>query len=263
MTSININIMAEIAIKASHAILACEMRLQATKSDLSPLTEADMAAHHALVDGLQAAYPHIPIISEEGNVGEENATYFLIDPLDGTKEYIKGSDEFTINLALIDNGYPIKSVMVVPKKNEVYCADGFASLSKINTFKSHESAKKIKMRTAPAAPIALLSQSHPEGELEYFYEKNNYLTKKCGSAYKFCVMAKGEADVYARFKHLSSWDIAAGQALIEAAGGVMTTHEGKRLSYAFETVKADKFIAKHPLTTAYIPKARNKPPVTD
>lgn len=248
-SQIDINSLAHLAIKAGASIMEKRGGAANLKADYSPVTQADLAAHSIIVGGIEALYPNCFILSEEGR-GQQPPTdlWFLIDPLDGTKEFIKGSHEFCVIIAVIYQNYPIMSVIYAPATDDLYCADGFASKCKGKEFTAHVKQNAILCRKKSASPIALLSRSHPETELMPFYEKHGvkqYIT--CGSALKFALLAEGKAEIYARFTSLSIWDIAGGQALVEAAGGVMQDFKGERINYKVDIEKAVGFIANSQL----------------
>jgi 3'(2'), 5'-bisphosphate nucleotidase len=245
---IDINQLALLALKAGKAIMenrGCEVNW---KDDTSPVTQADLAAHNIITSGLTALYPECFILSEEGRGNQiQSDLWFLIDPLDGTKEFIRGSHEFCVIITVIYQGFPVKSVIYAPATDDLYCADGFASKCKGKEFKGHVKQNTITCREKTKHPVALLSRSHPEPELMPFYEKRGvkeFVT--CGSALKFALLAEGKGDIYARFTSLSIWDIAGGQALVEAAGGEMQSFKGERMSYNHENEKSIGFIAKSP-----------------
>ena len=209
------------------------------KADDSPLTQADRAAHYLLVDRLRALAPDVPVLSEESPAheieGREAWTRFwCVDPLDGTKEFIKGTGEFTVNVALIENGEAVLGVVHVPVKGLTYFAtrEGGA-------FKQVGDAEpeKIAIRAAdPKALTVVASRDHAGPAVGAFVENLKAsgaavdLTSM-GSSLKFCLVAEGAADLYPRTVPTMEWDTAAAQAVVEAAGGRLTTLDGKRLRY--------------------------------
>jgi 3'(2'), 5'-bisphosphate nucleotidase len=205
------------------------------KSGQSPLTRADMAAHHVIVAGLEAIQPNLPVISEESKTVayEERrhwGAYWLVDPLDGTKEFIKREGEFTVNVALIQNGNPLLGVVHAPTLHLTY----FAALAE-GAFrqKSGQSPVKIRVNKEPDSKLKIVaSRSHISAALERFLGKlENYECLNMGSSLKFCLIAEGAADLYPRLGPTMEWDTAAGQCIVEAAGGTVTTLQGMRLSY--------------------------------
>lgn len=194
-----------------------------SKKDDSPLTQADLASHHCIAEGLAQLTPDIPLLSEEGAsipYAQRAAwnRYWLIDPLDGTKEFIKRNGEFTTNIALIVNHRPILGVVHAPVLGVTWVgAAGHGAFRIIDGQRS-----PIRSRKVPARPTLLASRSHREGEdtdwqkrLPAFDEINK------GSSLKFCYVATGEADFYLRAGPTSEWDTAAGQAVVEQAGGAV------------------------------------------
>ncbi|MFQ6005663.1 MAG: 3'(2'),5'-bisphosphate nucleotidase CysQ [Woeseia sp.] len=226
-----------LAIEAGAAILevyATDFDVQ-EKADASPLTQADMASHRRIVEGLMALTPDIPVLSEESGLPEFRErsrwdTYWLVDPLDGTKEFVSRNGEFTVNIALIDRHRPVFGVVHVPVRNRTYigCAGYGAEL------RSTDSAPvKIRVAERTARPARVVgSRSHRGSSLDEFLEKlGDYDLHPVGSSLKFCLVAEGAADVYPRLGPTSEWDTAAAQAVVEQAGGSVLTLDGKPLSY--------------------------------
>ena len=183
----------------------------ASKKDDSPVTAADIAAHHVIVNGLKAMTPEIPILSEEDppgwDVRQHWQRYWLVDPLDGTKEFIKRNGEFTVNIALIENGKAWKEECGV--------------------------RKPIQVRDANP-PKVVVSRSHyaNDDELkEYLQQIGEHQTASIGSSLKFCLVAEGEAQLYPRFGPTNIWDTAAGHAVAAAAGAHVNDWQGKTLDY--------------------------------
>jgi 3'(2'), 5'-bisphosphate nucleotidase len=191
------------------------------KTDRSPLTVADQISHDHIIDELRKLMPEIPIISEEGKdisyeERKEWPVFWLIDPLDGTKEFIKRNDQFTVNIALVEGNKPIFGLIYPPCLGRIY----YTHNSKAYVEDREGNIEEIKVNNKKEKLIAVRSRSHaaPE-EVELFrkYKVSDYVSK--GSALKFCMIAEGEADIYYRFKPTMEWDTAAGQAIVEAAGG--------------------------------------------
>ena len=227
----------DLAIKAGDAILevyATDFDVQ-HKADESPLTQADMASHNLIDQGLKVLTPDIPVLSEESGMpefAERSAwgTYWLVDPLDGTKEFVNRNGEFTVNIALIENNRSIFGVVYVPVKRKTYfgCAGYGAELRDADT-----GAAKITVATETAKPARVVgSRSHRGSSLDGFLDKlGEYEMHAMGSSLKFCVVAEGAADIYPRLGPTSEWDTAAAQAVVEQAGGSVVTLDGKPLSY--------------------------------
>lgn len=227
----------ELANEAGDAILevyATDFDVQ-DKDDSSPLTQADMASNVTIVEGLGKLTPDIPVLSEESGVPDFSERsrwqrYWLVDPLDGTKEFIKRNGEFTVNIALIDDKRPVFGVVHIPVKCKTYlgCAGYGAELRSANA-----SAVKIRVADKTADPARVVgSRSHRGSSLDGFLENlGRYEMHAVGSSLKFCLVAEGAADVYPRLGPTSEWDTAAAQAVLEQAGGSVLTLEGKPLSY--------------------------------
>ncbi len=216
------------------------------KADNSPLTLADKASHEIIASNLTALYPQIPIISEEGQ-DIPNKTrrfwnlFWLVDPLDGTKEFIKRNGEFTVNIALIENGYPVFGVIYVPEKDVFYYSD------------KHEAFKKVTLNGLPnklnvngkyEKLIAVKSRSHSSDEENEVLDTYDIVDSVAvGSSLKFCMIAEGRADIYYRHGPTMEWDIAAGQSILEAAGGTVVRFDGKeRFYYNKESLRNDSFL---------------------
>jgi len=227
-----------IAREAGEAILAIYETDYAIehKDDATPLTEADMAAHHIIEAGLQTLSPDIPVLSEESakisfEQRQQWSTYWLVDPLDGTREFIKRNGEFTVNIALIENGEAVVGAIYVPVTGVSYFA-----------CRTHGAYKKladgepqrIHVRALPTdGPLIIAgSRSHRGESLNRFLEKiGDYEIISMGSSLKSCLVAEGSADLYARLGPTSEWDTAAAQCVVEEAGGRITDTEMQRLRY--------------------------------
>ena len=205
------------------------------KADHSPVTEADIAAHEIISTRLQKLSPNVPILSEEGksidfSVRKTWQRYWLIDPLDGTREFVKRNDEFAVNIALIEEHKPILGVVHAPVKNIVY----FASI-KNGAFKQKKSGKPkaIKVREVAEKSIRVAgSRSHGNKKFDYYLEQlGDHSLLPLGSALKACLVAEGKADLYPRFGPTSEWDTAASQCILEEAGGALTDIDMNPLLY--------------------------------
>lgn len=210
-----------------------------TKADESPVTAADLAANQVITLGLTASFPDIPILSEEdADIGFEERQhwqrYWLVDPLDGTKEFINQRDEFTVNIALIEHGFPIASVIVVPALNTSY----FAQQGKGAFRRKENTTKAIKTRSFNQSNFQVVaSKSHRTTALErHMASLPQHQSTAIGSSLKFCLIAEGKADYYPRLGPTSEWDTAAAQCIVEQAGGLVTIWNGERLRY---NTKAD------------------------
>ena len=194
------------------------------KDDESPLTAADLASHALIVDALKQYTPGLPCLSEEG-AGIPHATraawrrYWLIDPLDGTREFVKRNGEFTVNIALIEDHRPILGVIYAPATGATYGAARGSGAFRIDANRRVPIATRKPM---PARPTFIVSRSHGAGELEALLARAPaHEVMGRGSSLKFCLVAEGSADFYPRFGPTSEWDTAAGQCIVEQAGGAV------------------------------------------
>lgn len=206
-----------------------------TKADDSPLTAADRAAHEVICAALAALTPAIPVWSEESAAiafDERRAwpDFWLVDPLDGTKEFIKRNDEFTVNIALISGHEPVLGVVQVPVQDRVYC--GYRGGGSFRA-DGDEARRPITVQTPTERPVRVVgSRSHRGASLEAYLEKlGEHVMVPMGSSLKICLIAAGEADVYPRLGPTSEWDTAAAQAVVEYAGGHVVDLAGERLLY--------------------------------
>lgn len=208
------------------------------KADTSPVTEADERAEAIILDHLAKAFPDIPVVAEEavaaGKIPETSGrSFMLVDPLDGTKEFINKRDDFTVNIALIEAGVPVAGIVYAPAKGVAYIGSkaGAEKLTVDGDFTVTE-RKPITIRRHDGAPIAVASRSHNSPETEAFLRDNGVADyKSVGSSLKFCLLAEGEADVYPRFGRTMEWDTAAGDAVLRAAGGITLGLDGQPLPY--------------------------------
>lgn len=202
------------------------------KSDNSPLTQADQAANQIIVDFLAKEYPDIPIISEETKLTEYGTRKdwnrcWLVDPLDGTKEFIKKNGEFTVNIALIENGRPVEGVVYIPAQRITY----FTQDGKAYKEDAEGSVKQIMTKQPDKHKIVVMgSRSHSSPAVEAFVDqlKTRYDEvefQAAGSSLKFCYIAEGKAHCYPRLGPTMEWDTGAGQAVVEKAGGAVRIHD--------------------------------------
>ena len=228
---------AALAREAGDAILevyATDFDVQ-SKDDKSPLTQADLASQHRIVAGLAALSPELPIISEESGLPafDERGRwprYWLIDPLDGTREFVNRNGEFTVNIALIDNGRPVFGVVHVPVQGRTYVGcEGHGAERRIGD----DAPRPIRVASKSASPVRVVgSRSHRGASLDAFMDRlGDCELVPMGSSLKFCVVAEGNADVYPRLGPTSEWDTAAAQAVVEQAGGSVVTLDGKPMIY--------------------------------
>ena len=215
------------------------------KSDNSPLTLADKAAHAIIEKKLKEAYPEIPIISEEGvevtyDERRDWTSFWLVDPLDGTKEFINRNGEFTVNIALIENRKPVFGVIYVPVTGELYEGLVGEFARKIQGDQTHDLIVNKKSDNR----IAVRSKSHPSKEEEEVLKHYKVVDSiSVGSSLKFCMVAEGKADIYYRHGPTMEWDTAAGQAVLEAAGGRVYKNTGEEyFTYNKESLLNGSFL---------------------
>lgn len=248
---IDLAILRKIARSAGDAIMAIyDGNLEVEyKEDQSPLTAADKASNKVIIDGLQKHWPDIPILSEEGakiSYAERKnwQCFWLVDPLDGTKEFIKKNGEFTVNIALIERGQPTVGVVYAPALSKLYTG---ARNDGAWVQNGAEEARPIQVRrVAPDDGLTVvMSRSHPSPELEdYLKDIKVKEALPVGSSLKLCVVAEGEADIYPRLGPTMEWDTAAGHAVVGAAGGTVQTPEGQDLLYNKEKLLNPFFVVK-------------------
>ena len=218
------------------------------KADASPVTAADLAAHHFLMDGLKRLTPHIPVVSEEDadslTIPHYNACYWLIDPLDGTKEFISKNGEFTVNLALIENKKPSFGLVGVPVANAVYW--GGNTLDAFKQIQTKVSIPSLINCSDTQNPLRVLaSKSHLNNATKELIESLGPVTLiQAGSSLKFIRIAEGLADYYPRLAPTCEWDTAAAQAVLEGAGGSVTQANGEAMQYGKTGILNPHFIAR-------------------
>lgn len=227
------------ALKAGAAILdiystAPQVSL---KADSSPVTLADERAEEIIVAALVKAFPTIPVVAEEavaaGHAPDIDCRFFLVDPLDGTKEFINNRQDFTVNIALIDRGVPVAGFVYAPALGVAYAGEGKSAWKMAVSPEGLATVRvPITSRTVVTPPVGLISRSHCNPLTHAFVAE--HAVKDCrsvGSSLKFCVLAEGGADVYPRFTRTMEWDTAAGDAILRAAGGMTLGLDGKPLLY--------------------------------
>jgi 3'(2'), 5'-bisphosphate nucleotidase len=233
------------------AVYASDFEVR-NKDDSSPVTEADERAEKSIVKALRKLRPSIPIIAEEeaaaGSKVEVNHTFWLVDPLDGTKEFISRNGEFTVNVALIHRSVPVLGVVYAPALDRL-----FAGGPQLGSWIEVQGRRRpIETRPVPPSGLSVVaSRSHGDTALldRFLAGRKTDRVVNAGSSLKFCVVAAGEADVYPRFGRTMEWDIAAGQAVLCGAGGAVTTVEGAPMLYGKPQFENPHFIAwGHPQT---------------
>jgi 3'(2'), 5'-bisphosphate nucleotidase len=237
------DIFAEIALEAAVAVMAVYMADSRArrKLDGSFVTDADEAAEAIILNRLAMRLPHLPVLAEEAaSRGEKmvaGQTFILVDPLDGTREFLGHNGEFTINIGLIVDSAPQAGVVYAPALGQLWIGGATASTSNVApgaALPPPEERLAIHARPAPEQGLtALMSRSHADPATEAFLAKLPVKERRSvGSALKFCVVAEGKADVYPRFGQTMEWDTAAGDAVLRAAGGIVIDHAGRPLRYA-------------------------------
>ncbi|GKX56654.1 3'(2'),5'-bisphosphate nucleotidase CysQ [Leminorella grimontii] len=201
------------------------------KSDSSPVTAADLAAHGIIMAGLSLLTPNIPVLSEESpqswEIRKNWSSYWLVDPLDGTKEFLAHNDEFTVNIALIEGGEPVMGVVYAPALDVLYAAEGQRA------WKEEGGLRQGIRPQAGTPPMVVCSRSHRDTKLTAFLERlGDYETTAVGSSLKFCLVAEGSAQLYPRFGPTNVWDTAAGHAVVRAVGLQVNNWQDIPLSYA-------------------------------
>src|SRR3954471_22394326 len=247
-----------LARRAGDAIMTIYHRGDATvteKDDRSPLTEADLASHRVIVAGLaglpSSGGPRLPVLSEEArmmayDVRRTWQRFWLVDPLDGTKEFIKRNGEFTVNIALIEDGKPTLGIVLAPVPDTLWRGD-----AELGADKSEKGGAFTAIPVRPPPPEGLTAFASRStaiySDLDIWF-RNNGLTvaerKQAGSSLKFCLIAEGQADIYPRFGPTNEWDTAAGQGVLEAAGGEIVTTDGRPLAYGKPGFGNPHFIAR-------------------
>jgi 3'(2'),5'-bisphosphate nucleotidase len=227
------------------------------KEDASPVTAADHAAEAIILEHLARVAPGIPVVAEEsvaaGRIPRVGKEFILVDPLDGTKEFIAKRGDFTVNIALIRDGAPILGVVFAPANAQLFVGDveaGKAFRSAQKPDPAHSAPlEPIRVRTPPARGLtAVASRSHSNPDTDNYLARNNVVDRvSVGSSLKFCLVAAGEADVYPRLGPTMEWDTAAGHAVLAAAGGNVTTLEGAPLQYGKPQFRNPSFIASGPV----------------
>jgi len=211
-----------------------------SKADQSPLTQADLTSHHVICNGLTLLTPDIPVVSEEDEQSESfrqsSHTFWLIDPLDGTKEFIACNDEFTVNIALVENGLATWGVVHAPALGQTYW--GGSAHGSLREDSSGQTSLRVANQLSTASSCRVVaSKSHLNTETaDFIAQLGDVELVQAGSSLKFCKVAEAAADIYPRLAPTCEWDTAAAQAVLEGAGGYVVDTSGQRLHYG----KADK-----------------------
>lgn len=223
------------------------------KQDESPLTSADRLSHEVIAEMLADRFPDIPVLSEEGanipfEVRAQWRRFWLVDPLDGTKEFIKHNGEFTVNIALIEDGVPVFGVVYAPARQILYWgAQGSGAFMQQGD--DPPVAIQVRQIAMNSGLTVVMSRSHPSPELEMFLKEYHVAEAlPVGSSLKLCVVAEGKADLYPRLGPTMEWDTAAGQAVVEAAGGTVCGLDGIPLRYNKQNLLNQFFVVQGVLT---------------
>ncbi len=240
-----LEIMTRLALEAAAAIqeIAAHDVKFSRKSDMSPVTEADRRAEAIILAGLRQAFADIPVVAEEemsgGTVPDTSGDlFFLVDPLDGTKEFVNRRSDYTVNIALVERGVPVAGIVCAPVRREIWRGSmepGAHSLAEKALLGDERTAKEwhtIHVRPPPARPTIVASRSHMTPRTQDYLRR--FTDCECvsvGSSLKFCLVAEGAADLYPRFGPTMEWDTAAGDAVLRAAGGMTVTLDGEPLRY--------------------------------
>ncbi|WOC15773.1 3'(2'),5'-bisphosphate nucleotidase CysQ [Pseudochrobactrum sp. MP213Fo] len=232
-------VMQRAALEAGHLIMqfyenGCEITM---KADASPVSEADHAAERVILRHLRAFLPEVPVVAEEEMAAGNgplaiDTRFFLVDPLDGTKEFVLRNGDFTVNIALIEHGVPVAGVVYAPASGKLYCGSP-AGAQQYHVQQDRLTDEVVlRVRACGEQKTAVASRSHNSPETDdYLLTQNISSCLTVGSSLKFCLLAAGQADVYPRFSRTMEWDTAAGDAVLRAAGGSTETIDGKPLTY--------------------------------
>ncbi|MBB3979474.1 3'(2'), 5'-bisphosphate nucleotidase [Rhizobium azooxidifex] len=245
-------ILSKAAIDAGREILAIYRAgpTVSMKSDCTPVTEADQRAEAIILAQLSEAFPDVPVVAEEavsaGNIPEVGGRrFFLVDPLDGTREFINRRDEFTVNIALIEAGVPVAGIVYAPALKVAYWgAEGLAEKFEVADDFTIVNRRPIGCRSRGTSLTAVVSRTHGDPETDAFLLKTGICDHTTvGSSLKFCLLAEGLADVYPRFGRTMEWDTAAGDAVLRAAGGRVTRPDGSPFLYGKTNQQTDSDFA--------------------
>ncbi|MGR5066319.1 3'(2'),5'-bisphosphate nucleotidase CysQ [Photobacterium sp. DNB22_13_2] len=238
----------QIALEAGEAIMSLyHSHIEVSeKEDRSPVTAADLAANAIILKRLAALTPDIPIVSEESayipwSQRKHWQRFWLVDPLDGTKEYLRKNGEFTVNIALIEQGQPVMAVVHAPALGQTWLGNGYQAWLVSNNLR-----KEIKVKSA-SSPVVVGSRSHPSPMMEQFLAQlSTYQLVAVGSSLKFCLVAEGRAQYYPRLGPTMMWDTAAGQCIAESAGAIVKSLDDAPLRYDREDLLNPSFIVSLP-----------------
>ena len=242
----------EITLRAGHEILevyASDFAVRG-KADASPVTEADTRAERVILDGLGECAPGVPVVAEEsaaaGDVPDVGGgPFFLVDPLDGTREFIGRNGEFTVNVALIENGAPTVGVVHLPALDETFWTAGDGVAWRARDTGKAGGVERIACRRPGDGLVVIASRSHRSPEIDAWLQRFEVAEiVSAGSSLKFCRIAEGAADLYPRLGRTMEWDVAAGHAIVNAAGGSVETMDGAPLTYGKPGFDNPHFVAR-------------------
>jgi 3'(2'), 5'-bisphosphate nucleotidase len=240
-----------ISAAAAQAILAVRGKGGVrVKADGSPVTPADEAAEATIREGLIRHWPTLPVVSEEAERDRpmvDRGSYFLVDPLDGTRDFVAGRDEYTVNIALVTDGTPILGVIAAPALGLIWRGIVGHGAERIGFAGEAKTSERAAIRTRPRPRDGLtvmVSRSHLEARTQAYVDGlPGAKLVACGSSVKFCRLAEGAADLYPRLAPTRDWDVAAGHAILSAAGGSVTTPDGSPLAYGTTDLRIPAFVA--------------------
>jgi len=241
-----------LALAAGQAALAVQARPDfesRLKDDLSPVTEADLAADAIIREGLAHHFPDLPVVTEESTAshGLRAERFVLVDPLDGTKEFLRRNTDFTVNIALIEQGVPVRGVVLAPARGRLFLTDAQGASHEEDLATGHRRRLGVR-RPDNAALVVVASRSHRDAALEAYIARYRVAdSQSAGSSLKFCLVAAGEADLYPRLGRTMEWDTAAGQAVLTGAGGrVVRLDDRTPLTYGKPGWENPHFLAYAP-----------------
>ena len=225
--------------------------VQRMKVDDSPVTAADEASQAVILEGLARILPGVPVVSEESagpNREKLGGSFLIVDPLDGTREFLAGRDEFTVNLAIISGGIPIAGIIAAPKRDRLWRGIVGGKAERLRLLRDGvDQPHPVHTREWPGQrAVAAISRSHFDAGTDAFLDSLGPIQRlPSGSAIKFCQVAEGGADLYPRFATTCEWDVAAGHALVAAAGGIVRSAQGVPLAYgrADQDFRVPTFVA--------------------
>ena len=236
---------------AEIAAVSPSTAIRRMKADQSPVTAADEASEAVILQGVARLLPAVPVVSEESastNQRPLDESFLIVDPLDGTREFLAGRDEFTVNLAIITRGTPVAGIIAAPKRGQIWRGIAGMKAERLRLSKNGVAQPQaIQTRRWPRqGAVAAISRSHFDASTDAFLVSlGSPARHTSGSAIKFCQVAQGDADIYPRLATTCEWDVAAGHALIVAAGGVVTNGKGLPLAYgrSADNFRVPAFIA--------------------